>query len=122
MNIPAKLKELRVNKQTRRGDLCRAVGISPSCYSNYEAGIREVSLTNLVKIADFYNVTTDWILGRDVSRVTDPAVPERTVQPRTAPSVTEMYNMLNQEQQQRVYGIIWGLCALSGKDVTKYGL
>jgi len=40
------------------------LGITNQAYSNYENGAREPSHDTLVKLADYFNVTVDYILGR----------------------------------------------------------
>ena len=46
-------------------DFCKASGISFSTYQNYEAGKRIPTADMLIKLADFYGVTTDYLLGRE---------------------------------------------------------
>ena len=46
-------------------DFCIAADISFSTYQNYEAGKRIPTAEILIKLADFYGVTTDYILGRE---------------------------------------------------------
>ena len=47
------------------------MGISQALLSHYEKGIRECGLDFLVKIADFYGVTTDFLLGHTVESVNE---------------------------------------------------
>ena len=44
------------------------LGISQALLSHYEKGIRECGLDFLVKTAEYYDVTTDYLLGRTVQR------------------------------------------------------
>ncbi len=44
------------------------LGVSQALLSHYEKGIREYSLSFLCRAAEYYNVTTDYILGRTESR------------------------------------------------------
>lgn len=46
-------------------DFCKDAGISFNTYQNYEAGSRMPTVDILTKIADFYGVTTDYLLGRE---------------------------------------------------------
>ncbi|MDE5792719.1 MAG: helix-turn-helix domain-containing protein [Oscillospiraceae bacterium] len=58
------LKNLRTAKgfnQTRLADL---LNISLTAYQKYEHGTAEPNFDNLSKIADFYSVSTDYLLGR----------------------------------------------------------
>ena len=44
------------------------LGISAQAINQYRLGISRPSLENLCKIADYYHVTTDYLLGRTTSR------------------------------------------------------
>ena len=61
------LKELRKSKgYSNMKDFCEAFDISFSTYQNYEAGKRTPTADVLIKLADFYDVTVDYLLGRDI--------------------------------------------------------
>ena len=57
------LKELRVEKNLSISTLSKQVGISSSALSRWELGQADIRSRDLVKLAKFYNVTTDHILG-----------------------------------------------------------
>ena len=59
------LKQLRENKKLSMANVATALGVSLSAYQKYENNTRDVSTTLLNKIADFYGVTTDYLLGRE---------------------------------------------------------
>ncbi len=60
------LKLLRKSKgYTNMKDFCEAVDISINTYQNYESGKRIPTADILIKLADFYGVTTDYLLGRE---------------------------------------------------------
>ena len=68
MNLETKdvLKSLRKsNGFTTMQEFCEASGISFSTYQNYETGKRIPTAEILIKLADFYGVTTDYLLGRE---------------------------------------------------------
>ena len=59
------LKSLRKEKGiSTMQDFCNSANISFSTYQNYEAGKRLPTAEILMQIADFYNVSTDYLLGR----------------------------------------------------------
>ena len=58
------LKNLRKEKKLNQGELAELLGITAQAYQKYEYGMAELTHENLVKLADFYNVSTDYILGR----------------------------------------------------------
>lgn len=58
------LIELRkLNGLTQR-DVALKLGISQPSYIRYENGKSEPTLSNLVKLADIFDVSTDYLLGR----------------------------------------------------------
>lgn len=60
------LKQLRKSRgYSNAKDFCDASGISYSTYQNYEAGKRVPTADILITLADFYGVTTDYLLGRE---------------------------------------------------------
>lgn len=63
-----RLVELRTEKGLSQKDVAADLGVSQALLSHYEKGIREYSLSFLCKAAEYYNVTTDYILGVTDSR------------------------------------------------------
>ena len=59
------LKELRNRRELSQTEVAKALGISLRAYQNYEYGQREPNIEMINKLADFYGVTTDYLLGRD---------------------------------------------------------
>lgn len=58
------LKQLRMAKGMTQGELAEKIGITRSRLSMYELGQREPDLETLEMIADFFNVDTDYLMGR----------------------------------------------------------
>lgn len=63
-NLNERLKEIRVQHGFTMKALCDKTGMPLRTYQNYEAGIREPSLSAIISLADVYNTTTDFLLGR----------------------------------------------------------
>ena len=58
------LIELRkLNKLTQR-DVARHLGISQPAYTRYENGKSEPTIENLIKLADLFDVSIDFLCGR----------------------------------------------------------
>ena len=58
-----RLKEIRDKLNIQQKDVCTSLGIPQNTYSQYENGKRQPDNETLVKIASFFNVTTDYLLG-----------------------------------------------------------
>lgn len=59
------LKKLREKHGLTKRELCEKTGISERAYLTYEFGEREPKISVVQKLADFYGVTTDYLLGRE---------------------------------------------------------
>ena len=59
-----RLKDLREDRDLMQKEVAAVLGIDQRVYSNYETGKREIPTRFVVKLADFYNTSTDYILGR----------------------------------------------------------
>ncbi len=68
VNYAERLYELRTEKGLSQKNAAEALGVSQALLSHYEKGIREFGLDFLNRAADYYKVTTDYILGRTDSR------------------------------------------------------
>ena len=62
MNIK-RLKDLREDKDLLQKQIAITLGITRQQYGLYEKGKREIPLEQLIKLAEFYNTSTDYILG-----------------------------------------------------------
>ena len=58
-----KLKELRTEKNLSQKELAELLNVSQRSISNWENGEREPNFEMLVAIAQFFEVTTDYLLG-----------------------------------------------------------
>ncbi len=68
MDIGQKITKLRVEKGIYQKELAAYLNVSIGTVSNYEQGIHYPDLNTLCRIADFFNVTTDYLLGRTEHR------------------------------------------------------
>ena len=59
-----RLKDLREDKDLLQRDVAEILGISQTVYSRYERGFQTIPVIHLLKLADFYHTSTDYILGR----------------------------------------------------------
>lgn len=59
------LKELRLDKNLSQQDVADILEVSARAYQKYEYGTAEPNFDNLSKLADFYGVSTDYLLGRE---------------------------------------------------------
>ena len=69
-----RLKELRESVGLSQYAFAEKFGISQSTVGNWEAGRREPNSATMQRIADFFGVTVDYLLGRDEPKIEKPPV------------------------------------------------
>lgn len=62
--VYTKIKELRQENNLSQQQVSDVLEIKYQVYQRYENGTREIPLHLLIKLADFYGVTLDYIAGR----------------------------------------------------------
>ena len=67
MNIN-RLREIREDKDLKQDDVAKALGIKQQQYSEYERGTVLISIEKLDKLADFYDTSVDYLIGRTDER------------------------------------------------------
>lgn len=67
-DFPRMITLLRKEKGLSQKQAALELGVSQALLSHYEKGIRECGLDFAVKIADYYNVSCDYLLGRTADR------------------------------------------------------
>ncbi|HHT7814570.1 TPA: helix-turn-helix domain-containing protein [Streptococcus suis] len=63
--LGTRLQNLRIDNEKNKEELSIYLNMTVDAYSRYEAGKRQPSVDNLVKLAIFYGVSLDYLLGRD---------------------------------------------------------
>ncbi len=59
-----RIKDLRIDNDVKQKEIASFLCCTQQQYSEYENGKRLVPIDRLILIADFYNTSTDYILGR----------------------------------------------------------
>ena len=59
-----RIRDLREDRDLFQRDLAEYLQCSQVCYSHYETGKRDIPTEVLLKLADFYNTSIDYLLGR----------------------------------------------------------
>ena len=58
------IRSLRIDSGLTQKQVAAQLGISQNTYSQYEIGVLNYPVEALIKLADFYNVSVDYLLGR----------------------------------------------------------
>lgn len=67
-----RIRDLREDRDLTQREMGEILMCSQRVYSDYERGVLDIPTEILIRLADFYNVSTDYILGR----TDDPTAPK----------------------------------------------
>lgn len=106
-----RLKELRIKKGVLQSDVAEYIGVNNSTYAYYERGTHNPTPETLCKLADFFGVTVDELLGRTLQLFDDARVPKTEVQ--------ELFDQLNVGEQERALGYMESMLERRGVIVKR---
>ena len=105
-----RLRELRIKAGLKQEDLIKRFNLSSGRYSQYETGKRKPDYDLLIELADFYNVSLDYLLGR--TNAPSPLVKDKTpsyqeevlrdiedITPEMASEVRQFINYLKHKEE-----------------------
>lgn len=79
-----RLKKLRLEKNITQAELGKYFNLSDAAINRYEKGINQPDLSTIVKFAEFFNVTSDYLLGlsdiRNNSMLKTAYIPNKTIE------------------------------------------
>ena len=90
-----KLKELREQKKITQTQLSKEINVPLITYTKYENNIRTPSLEVLIKLANYYNVSLDYLVGRQFTNELGYLDPQQTM-------AVQGYLKLNPANQRNV--------------------
>ena len=65
-----RLRDMREDSDLKQADIAEYLGIAQTVYSRYERGFRTIPLEHLIRLADLYKVSVDYLIERsDFSEV-----------------------------------------------------
>ncbi len=64
MNVGSKIRELRIEKGIRQADLAKILNVDKTTVTKWETNCHLPDFEKLVAIADYFDVSTDFLLGR----------------------------------------------------------
>lgn len=71
VDLSMRLRQLRVDKHLRQEQVANLIGVTKGAVSAYENDIRQPSYDVLIRLANLYRVSTDYLLGRQDMRTLD---------------------------------------------------
>lgn len=64
MRVYGRVRDLREDKDKTQKDIANYLNMQLTVYQRYERGERELPLWAAIKLADFYGVSLDYLVGR----------------------------------------------------------
>lgn len=64
MDYRKRIRDLREDHDKTQTEIAEMLGTSQTMYARYERGASELPIRHLIKLADYYKVSTDYILCR----------------------------------------------------------
>lgn len=58
-----KIRDIREDKDLTQKQISKLLNCTQQTYSRYETGEITIDINNLIKLAEFYNTSTDYLLG-----------------------------------------------------------
>lgn len=58
-----RIADLRTDKDLKQKEVAAILNVHPEVYRRYEKGVREIPVWALIKLAELYKTSTDYILG-----------------------------------------------------------
>ena len=71
VDFSLRLKKLRTDKHLTQAQVAKRVGVTASMVSSYETDIRLPSYEVMIRLADLFGVSVDYLLGREEKRLLD---------------------------------------------------
>ena len=64
MSFYQRIKDLREDADKTQTDIANYLGTTAQYYGKYEKGEREIPFSRAIELADYYNVSLDYLAGR----------------------------------------------------------
>ncbi|MFC4598016.1 helix-turn-helix domain-containing protein [Cohnella hongkongensis] len=101
MTMGDRLRELRLQRKISQEEVARHIGITRSAYSHYEINNRQPVYDTLIKLASFFDVSLDYIIGGTETR--------SSVDPTDSSATGDILTLLqrmNREQREQSLSLI----------------
>ncbi len=99
IDISARIRKLRKEHNLKQQQIADYLGISQQSYSHYEQDKRELPVRHIVKIAAFYNVSSDYLLGTSPCRTGEFDLTTNYIQDIPLKNILLVLNKLNRHNR-----------------------
>ncbi len=106
MNFSERFKEIREDRGFTQQELAEALHLTPATVSHYEKGNREPSLDVLVQIAEFLDVSVEYLLGFSNFNITHEQIKKTFVKGISTGIIVERILKLDTSHRQTLINIL----------------
>lgn len=103
------LAELRQDRGMTQKELAKVLYVSDGTISNYENGVHYPDVEKLMDIANFFGVTTDYLLGRCKNNLSPDVFSETLLGQRTTGDMIEVIQSLDADHKQALNVILYDM-------------
>ena len=98
-----RLKERRKEKRLTQKELSERLNVSKATVAMWETGKREPDFAMTQRLADFFGVSTDYLIGKE-----NKETPQLDAE---AQEILDMLNQLNEENRTQIFGLVKALAS-----------
>lgn len=100
------LAELRADKKMTQKQLAQIIFVSPGTISNYEKNVYLPDVEKLLILADFFHVSTDYILGKTPINLPPDIFQQNFTEDKTIGEVIKLMQHLNTDRRKTLLAIM----------------
>jgi transcriptional regulator with XRE-family HTH domain len=101
MSLADNIKDIREEKNLKQIELATHIGVDKSAYSKIEKGLRALTVDELQKMAQLFNLTTDQVISYDGKVPT-----EVILEDKTAVEQMRLIQQLDEDDKQTIFKLI----------------
>ncbi|MBB6636787.1 helix-turn-helix domain-containing protein [Cohnella thailandensis] len=113
MNMGERLRELRLKRNISQEEVARHIGITRSAYSHYEINNRQPIYETLIKLAAYFDVSLDYIIGGNSPSQSNMSyeLPDAT----DSKEILMLLRGMNHEQRKQSLGLLHEMMKKDGR-------
>jgi transcriptional regulator with XRE-family HTH domain len=111
MNMGERLRELRLRRNISQEEVARHIGITRSAYSHYEINNRQPGYETLIKLAAFFEVSLDYMIGGTASKPKSESSDTQDTR-----EIMSLLQHMDQEQRRKSISLMSDLILREPKD------
>lgn len=101
MSLADNIKDIREEKNLKQIEVATHIGVDKSAYSKIEKGLRALTVDELQKMAQLFNLTTDQVINYDGKVPT-----EVILEDKTAVEQMRLIQQLDEDDKQTIFKLI----------------